>query len=240
MDFSKRSYQKELLDRNDIPFEDIERNMQELDFINTWLGGHAISLSGLKQLLHHRKQASVCEIGCGGGDNLRVLSTWCRRRHIELQVTGIDNNPHCIAVAQKRWTGGNARWLHSDYKDVLFEEEKPDIIFSSLFCHHFTEDELVSMLNWMDRSAGVGWYINDLQRHRLAYYAIRRLTGWFSGSYLVKNDAPLSVLRGFTRKEWEDILQKAGTTAWSIQWKWAFRWLIVRQQHTETSSNTES
>ncbi len=50
LDFSRRSYQKELLDRDDIPFRDIERNMQELDVINTWLGGHEISLKGLKQI----------------------------------------------------------------------------------------------------------------------------------------------------------------------------------------------
>ena len=47
-DFSQRSDEKELLDRDDIPFTDIERNMHELDLINTWLGGHAISKRGLK------------------------------------------------------------------------------------------------------------------------------------------------------------------------------------------------
>jgi 2-polyprenyl-3-methyl-5-hydroxy-6-metoxy-1,4-benzoquinol methylase len=238
MDFSKRSYQKELLDRNDIPFEDIERNMRELDFINTWLGGHAISLSGLKQLLKNRKQVTICEIGCGGGDNLRVLSRYCRRRHIEWKVLGIDSNAHCIAVAREKWEGGNAEWVHSDYRSVLFGEEKPDIIFSSLFCHHFTDEELVLMLNWMDQRAGIGWYINDLQRHPLAYYTIRRLTGWLSRSYLVKNDAPLSVLRGFTRREWEGLLQKAGTARYAIQWKWAFRWLIV--SHREAGQPNES
>src|ERR1700761_9601521 len=49
--FAKRSDEKELLDRDDIPFADIEKNMQELDFINTWLGGHSVSLNGLKRLL---------------------------------------------------------------------------------------------------------------------------------------------------------------------------------------------
>ena len=38
MDFSVRSYKKELLDRDDIPFADIRQNMQELDFINAKLG----------------------------------------------------------------------------------------------------------------------------------------------------------------------------------------------------------
>lgn len=233
MDLSKRSCQKELLDRDDIPFKDIEKNMQELDIINTWLGGHAISISGLKQLLKNRKRVTICEIGCGGGDNLRVLSRYCRQRNIEISVTGIDSNAHCIAVAREKWKEENAEWVHSDYRNVLFGEEKPDVIFSSLFCHHFTDEELVFMLRWMRGGARVGWFINDLQRHRVAYYAIRWLTRWLSGSYLVKNDAPLSVLRGFTHREWEGLLLKAGTAPYSIQWKWAFRWLIVSRIENE-------
>lgn len=50
-DLSKRSYQKEILDGEDIPFEDIKQNMYELDKINSWLGGHRITLKGLQQLI---------------------------------------------------------------------------------------------------------------------------------------------------------------------------------------------
>ena len=227
LDFSRRSYQKELLDRDDIPFRDIERNMQELDVINTWLGGHAISVEGLKQLTRGRKQVSICEIGCGGGDNLRVLSRWCRKQGITVRIMGIDSNAHCLAVARDRWPEENAEWIHSDYREAVFAAGRPDIIFSSLFCHHFTDQELVDQLRWMEEKAVLGWFVNDLQRHPLAYHSIRLLTAVFSSSYLVKNDAPLSVLRGFSRGEWTSLLQQAGTTAWSIRWKWAFRWLIV-------------
>jgi len=228
-DFSQRSLKKELLDRDDIPFADIERNMQELDFINTWLGGHAISIKGLKDLISamgDRRRITICEIGCGGGDNLRVLSRWCWKRGIDLEVTGIDNNAFCIRVAKERWKEGDAHWVHSDYRDVQFDNGKPDILFSSLFCHHFTDDELVFMLGWMQDHARVGWFINDLHRHPLAWWSIRLLTRWFSGSYLVRNDAPLSVLRGFKRGEWERLLQEARMKEYSLQWKWAFRWLV--------------
>jgi 2-polyprenyl-3-methyl-5-hydroxy-6-metoxy-1,4-benzoquinol methylase len=226
--FSSRSCEKELLDRDDIPFADIERNMRELDFINTWLGGHGISIQGLKGLLGGRQRIRICEIGCGGGDNLRVLSRYCRKRGIDAEVIGVDSNAHCIAVAREKWTDGNAEWVHSDYRQVVFDKRKPDIIFSSLFCHHFTEDELVSMLCWMEKNAGTGWYINDLHRHPAAYYSIRWLTKCWSRSYMVKNDAPLSVLRGFTRREWEKILREAGVEVYSLQWKWAFRWLLSK------------
>lgn len=229
INFSRRSYEKELLDGDDIPFEDIERNMRELDFINTWLGGHGISIMGLKRLLQKRKRLTICEIGCGGGDNLRVLSRYCRRRGIEVQVIGIDSNAHCITVAKEKWQEGNAEWVCSDYRMATFEKGKPDIIFSSLFCHHFTDGELVEQLRWMEANAGLGWFINDLHRHPIAFYTIRQLTGWWSRSYLVKQDAPLSVLRGFTRREWRQLLQNAGIPAYRLQWKWAFRWLVSKE-----------
>lgn len=229
VDFSTRSRQKELLDRDDIPYGDIEKNMRELDVINTWLGGHAISIKGLKRLIGDRRRISVCEIGCGGGDNLRVLSRWCRQHRIAVRVTGIDNNAHCVAVAKQRWLGDNAEWVYADYRTVSFARDKPDIIFSSLFCHHFTDPELTGQLRWMEANAGMGWFINDLQRHRLAYYAIRLLTAAFSDSYLVKNDAPLSVLRGFSKAEWGRLLAAAGMDDCRVSWQWAFRWLVSRK-----------
>lgn len=227
MNFSIRSTQKELLDRDDIPFYAIERNMHELDIINTWLGGHAITLAGLKQLVRHRSEITVCEIGCGGGDNLLAIRQWCEKNNIRARFIGIDINPDCIKIARSRIDDPSSLFVISDYKKYYFETGKPDIIFSSLFCHHFTNDELVMMLQWMRSNSGTGFFINDLHRHAAAYYAIKTLTAAFSKSYLVKNDAPLSVLRGFNKQEWEYLLQKAGINNFSLKWKWAFRWLIV-------------
>lgn len=230
-DFSRRSHNKELLDRDDIPFPDIARNMRELDFINTWLGGHAISVEGLRRLSKGRKQISICEIGCGGGDNLRVLSSWCRKQGIDTRVTGIDYNAHCLSVAKERWKDGAAEWIHSDYRQVVFGDQRPDIIFSSLFCHHFADEALIGQIRWMEDQARLGWFINDLQRHPLAYYSIRLLTAGFSKSYLVRHDAPLSVLRGFHRREWEALLDQAVGGRYTLGWKWAFRWLIVGKKN---------
>lgn len=235
VDFSQRSSQKELLDRDDIPFADIDKNMRELDVINTWLGGHAISQKGLRRVIGDRRQVSICEIGCGGGDNLRVLDRWCRRRGITAVITGIDLNVHCVEVAKQRWNGDQAEWICADYRRVSFADRRPDIIFSSLFCHHFSDAELIAQLGWMETNAAMGWFINDLQRHRLAYYAIRLLTALFSGSYLVKNDAPLSVLRGFSRTEWSRLLASAGMEDSAVSWEWAFRWLVTRRKNAENA-----
>ena len=227
MNFSVRSYEKELLDRDDIPFADIRQNMRELDIINTRLGGHAITIAGFRRLLQDRDSVTVCEIGCGGGDNLSAIARWCAKRNIGVRLIGIDINPDCIQVARSNLSQAGAKLLVSDYRLVQFDDEKPDIIFSSLFCHHFTDEQLVGMLQWMQRNAALGFFVNDLHRHYLAYYSIKWLTAMFSRSYLVKNDAPLSVRRGFVRKEWLALLRQAGIGHGSVRWKWAFRWLIV-------------
>jgi ubiquinone/menaquinone biosynthesis C-methylase UbiE len=227
-DFSIRSYKKELLDRNDIPFEDIKRNMQELDFINKWLGGHQITINGLKKLLPDAENIGlvIAEIGCGGGDNLRVLKNYCEKKKIQASFIGIDINPHCIEFAKSRKENEGIQFIASDYAKVQFEN-KPDIIFTSLFCHHFTEEELINQFQWMRLNAGTGFFINDLHRHLLAYYSIKLLTALFSKSYLVKNDAPLSVLRGFKRKEIQMLNEVCAIANAQLKWQWAFRWLLI-------------
>lgn len=234
MNFSERSDKPELLDLADIPFNDIQRNMAELNVINTYLGGHHITIEGIKKFINGKKEISICEIGCGGGDNLLAIRSYCSKRNIFTKCMGIDINPDCITFAKKKLPDRGFFFTTSDYRKYFFEE-KPDIIFTSLFCHHFNNEELISMLQWMESNSGLGFFINDLHRHALAYYSIRILTRLFSKSYLVKNDAPLSVLRGFTRKDWEQLLQSAGLAAYSLQWKWAFRWLIVFKKDHSTN-----
>lgn len=226
IDYSHRSYKKELLDESGISLQDIADNMKELNFINSNLGGHAITIEGFKKLKGVKNKISVCEIGCGGGDNLNAIAAYCSRNQLEPTFTGIDINADCIAFARER-SKTNTNFVVSDYRLVKFHDDKPDIIFSSLFCHHFTDDELVSMMQWMSSNSTNGFFINDLHRHFLAYNFIKYTTKIFSKSYLVKNDAPLSVLRGFTKSEWKNILMKAGISNFSIQWKWAFRFLII-------------
>lgn len=228
--FRQRSYQQELLDRTDIPFEDIKRNMQELDLINTKLGGHDITLDGIVALMKDQmifnSALTVVEIGCGGGDNLRAIRNWAEKIRLPVHLKGIDINPDCIAYANQQKRNRGIEFITSDYKNMTFEQ-KPDIIFSSLFCHHFSEDELIYMLRWMHQNSQLGFYINDLHRHWLAYYSIKFLTRVFSKSYLVKNDAPLSVQRGFKRNEWVEIFKQAGISNFNCKWRWAFRWLII-------------
>lgn len=230
IDLAKRSYKKEILDEEDIPFDHIALNMRELNSINTKLGGHKISIDGVKKIISSiaiTQPITICEIGCGGGDNLHAIHTWCVENNMSVNFIGIDIKQACIDFAKQQYPALPCKWISSKYQKIVFNDQQPDIIFSALFCHHFMEEELIFMLQWMKQNAGAGFFINDLQRNYLAYYSIKILTGLFSKSYLVKNDAPLSVARGFVKIEWQNLLSSAGIKNYSISWKWAFRYLIV-------------
>ncbi len=203
--------------------------MQELDFINTHLGGHAITIQGLQELISNnplQQPLQVVEIGCGGGDNLRAIKKWADRKQQPMTLTGIDINKECIEHAMAHRGNQGISFILSDYRQARLSS-KPDVIFSSLFCHHFTNDELIAQLQWMKANSNTGFFINDLHRHPLAYGSIKLLTSAFSKSRLVKNDAPLSVLRGFKRNDWKRLFASAGIHTYTIQWRWAFRWLVT-------------
>ena len=220
-----------------IPFADIRQNMKELNTINTLLGGHKITIEGVNNIIGSKKISSpiiICEIGCGGGDNLKAIEKWCVKNNIEAKFIGIDLKSECIEFAQQQYPLLNCEWITSDYQKVIFTDDLPDIIFSSLFCHHFTEQELIKIIRWQQQAVK-GFFINDLHRHSLAYYLIKFITQVFSKSYLVKNDAPLSVARGFLKTEWVKVLKDAGIKNYSIYWKWAFRHLII-YKHGTTST----
>ena len=223
----QRSYQKELMDADNIPVGDIAQNLKELNIINSRLGGHAITIKGFRSFLKDKAAPVVCEIGCGGGDNLFAIYRYCIKKNIRASFIGIDLNPDCIAFAKQQYPQLPCQWICSDYADTQFGENRPDIIFSSLFCHHFTDEQLVPLLQWLQQNSRSGFFINDLHRHWLAYYLIKYITKIFSKSYMTKNDACLSVARGFTKNDWSHLFRKAGIKQYRITWKWAFRYLIT-------------
>jgi 2-polyprenyl-3-methyl-5-hydroxy-6-metoxy-1,4-benzoquinol methylase len=223
INLKERSKKTEILDEDDLPFDDVKICIKELNSINTLLGGHSITLQGIDNFYPDNKNLfSVCEIGSGGGDNLKAIS----KKFTNAVFTGIDLKKSCIDFAKLQYKELNAEWIASDYSKVQFKD-KPDIIFSSLFCHHFSNEQLVDMLNWMKQNSKKGFFINDLQRNTTAFYLIKWLTAIFSKSYMVKHDGPVSVARSFRKKDWQLLFSKAGINNYSIKWKWAFRYLVV-------------
>lgn len=215
----KRSYEQELIDDFSIRDERIDIALRELKIINKYLGGISTTKSALKFLIEsENEKLKIIDVGSGSSDNLIAA----KNRFPNLQILSIDKNLRVLSNAENSIVKINSDAFHLPIKDGSC-----DIVHAALFLHHFTEEKILVQLTDFLRIARKGIIINDLQRSHFALIGIKLLTVIFSKSEMVKNDAPLSVKRGFTKQEILKLLADSGTTNFIIKKKWAFRWMVV-------------
>lgn len=224
--FKSRSNKKELLDSDNIPDSDLFLNLRELDVINHLLGGYKISFNALNYILNYNKKFTIVDIGCGGGDTVKRIYNWNKKKNYNLNLFGIDLKQTCVDYAEKIKSNKEITFICDDYRNIYNHIPNVDVIHACLFCHHLNNKEIIELVKFSQKNKST-LIINDLQRNFIAYYSIKYLTKLFSKSYLVKNDAPISVLRGFNRKEWECIIKESAVKNYSIKYKWAFRYQVI-------------
>ncbi len=215
----ERRFDAEIMDDFSIQDERIDEALRELKTINILLGGKATTQKGFAIL---RKNTSlnghltVLDAGAGGADvfDQNGLTT----------ITALDKNPRTCSYLKDHT---QYTVVCGDAMELPFNDRSFDVVHVSLFLHHFTEEQIVRLLSSFLRVARRGIIINDLQRSWFALTGIKILTLLFSRSRMVRHDGPLSVRRGFTKKELVRLLNSSECSDVTIRWRWAFRWLVV-------------
>lgn len=231
-DFSIRSDELELMDDLSLEGDALAQNLEELEVINRRLGGNKVVIRALEQMLPELRamdrKIEVADLGTGGGDLPRAIIEWARKKQLDIRVIGVDANPFMVDFARDKATEyPEVEFEIADIFSPEFTQRKFDICLCSLICHHFEDEAVVKMLAQLEAQSKLGFVVNDLHRHPLAYYSIQFLTWLLRGSHLVRNDAPLSVLRAFKRKELEELARKARISHFELKWKWAFRYQLI-------------
>lgn len=226
-DFSKRSTEPEMMDDFQLGHDCIDPIMDELELINKLLGGHQVFIDAFRKI-GLKDGMRISDWGCGGGDSLRMIALWSRKRGLKLQLIGVDATLAAVEFArQKSKDYPEISYIHADVMSDELEPGAFDIVISSLFTHHFENESWKKLILRMAECARQAVIINDLHRHWFAYHSIGMLTRFFSRSEMVKHDSQLSVLRSFKRADLEKLLKEAGISNHSIRWMWAFRWQVI-------------
>jgi 2-polyprenyl-3-methyl-5-hydroxy-6-metoxy-1,4-benzoquinol methylase len=223
MGFLSRCTHKEIMDDMSIQDERIDKALHELRVINTWLGGNATTRKGIGMLLKRKTSPgtlSILDVGSGGADIAASLSAF----YPGAKITALDLNKRVCEYAARMHPSLSV--VQGSVLQLPFQGQTFNIIHASLFLHHFTDEELLRILPSLYALSRTGMVINDLRRSVFAYLGIFLLTQLFSRSAMVKNDGPLSVRRGFTRRELVRLCESIPSASYSIRRTWAFRWLV--------------
>lgn len=233
---TSRSEAEEIMDDFSIEGTLLHDTLDKLAIINKWLGGNSITLGGLKILLKNQPKdqtITIVDLGCGGGDILREISRYGKKEGYDFQLIGIDANKNATDYAATLSSGyDNIKYYSYDVFSEAFKSLKYDIVTATLFLHHFKEQQLFELLTILYKNANVGIVVNDLHRHRLAYYLFK-LVSIPVKNRMINEDGLTSILRGFKRKELEGLSNNL-KVEYQLKWKWAFRYQLILKCSEDT------
>lgn len=240
--FKTRTDEDELMDDFSITDSRLTTALEQLRFVNRFLGGYGTTMAVLAPWLKAHgaaqpaKPIRLLDLGTGIADFPEYIGRWAERQDpaIELEIVAIDANSVTVDYASqalaKRLPKALQAKIHVEVADALnlpYGENEFDVAMGAMFLHHFAEEKATKIVKAMARVSQGGILINDLHRHPLAYVGIYTLTRLFRASTMMQNDGPISVLRGFRATELEAIAQKAGLQDFTVRWYWPFRWLLT-------------
>jgi SAM-dependent methyltransferase len=224
----------ELLDEPVHDRRELEESLDHVDEVNRLLGGRRALWYALRPLLDDTRVTAILDLGTGSADLPRDIARRARRAALMVTIAATDLHPQMRAIARERTAGlPEVRVGAADALALPYAAGSFDVVLLSLTLHHFEPDGQVQALREAGRVARRAVIVNDLERCRANYYGARLLaaTRW-RGNRLTRHDAPLSVLRAFTRDELRRIAGDAGLRIERLERRFFHRLVLVADART--------
>ena len=193
-----RSTRQEDMDDLSMEGDLLQNTLDQLVLINKRLGGNKATINGLHTLLKAEPKdaaISIVDLGCGSGDILRAVADYGRKNNYTFKLTGIDANEYTVNYARKLSVKyPEISFIKMDVQSIEFSGLSFDIGITTLFLHHFTNQEIDHLLIPIVKKARIGVVINDLHRSSIAYYLFKAVC-LFIKNPMVKKDGAIAVLR---------------------------------------------
>jgi ubiquinone/menaquinone biosynthesis C-methylase UbiE len=147
---------------------------------------------------------NILDIGAGTGLLGRTLSAWAAKRGWDWRFTNLDANPLGLRLGKvERSVVGSAL-------DLPFADASFDAVIASQMTHHLRDDEVVLHLREAWRVSRDAVMISDLHRNAGLYGLLWVSTRLLRVSRSVREDALISVKRGFRQEELRCLATQAG------------------------------
>jgi len=234
LSLKNRSPEKEIMDLEMRGYEETAEAYRFIRRVNRYLFGTRVILFHLNEYSRRWEKDSlirILDVASGASDIPQAITRWAQKNRLRIQVTALDINPQAMAFAKSQTSGRpEILFVQGSVFNLPFLPESFDYVISSMFFHHLADEEAVSVLKIFDRFARRGILVNDLVRNLRAYLWIQ-LFARLSKNEMIRNDAPLSVLRGYKKPEVEKLIQKSGLSYLRYHRHWAHRFAIAGEKH---------
>ena len=229
--FTNRSEESELMDGSAFKSDELVENLADLRRVNRYLGGQGALTRHLFPMIDAlgKKHVRLLDVGTGSADIPARIIKWARGREIKIEFVVLDLNEIAAREARLHTAGfPEIEVLRADAMVLPFEDGSFDFVIASLLLHHFDNQQAAELIKKFSRLARVAFIINDLRRHPVAYYSIKLLAYIFTKNRLIRNDSAVSVLRGFTERDFSDI-SKAAQLKLEIFRLFPYRFILIGQ-----------
>jgi 2-polyprenyl-3-methyl-5-hydroxy-6-metoxy-1,4-benzoquinol methylase len=197
----------ELIDDPDIDAALLRRSLGDVARANALFGGaHAVNVELARLFRRHRgERLLLLDVGTGLGDLPHGAWRVARRFGVVLETLGVDSSfPLAAAARSEQLTTMQADALRLPLRDGAV-----DVVLCSQLLHHFDDAGALVVLREFGRVARRLVVVTDLRRSWVAA-GLFWLVSWpLRFEPVTRHDGTLSVLRGFTRGELADLVQRA-------------------------------
>ncbi len=216
----------EWMDRPDCDKQLLFNTYRQFQKINRLISGwERIYRKDLYPVISRSKNpVTILDIGCGGGDILRILQNLCRSDNLEVNLTGIDPDPRAAEFLKQRTDGNDIRFLQTTSGELTQQNRSYDIVISNHLIHHLTREQLSTLCKDAEQLAGRLILFSDIERSDLGYLGFSALAPLlFSNSYIVP-DGKISIKRSYRKGE----LQKELSSGWKVERRFPFRLVVAK------------
>lgn len=235
--FQSRVQEEEWMDLPTTSSGEFAEALRDIRWVNRNLGGTDSLLRTLPSMIPagSLRELSILDIGAGSADIPRALVDWARNNGHIFRITACDIHPVAVSVARELCADyPEITIVQADALNLDYAENSFDLVISSMFLHHLDPQQAVHLLNTMARISRIGFIVNDLERHPLAWLGIKTLGHLTGKGRIFKNDAPLSVLRGFSRTDLNRLKQQCQLNSLEIRHHAPYRWILVWRKSQAT------
>jgi SAM-dependent methyltransferase len=216
--FAKRLIEPELLDH--LPPEQAQANLRDIVRLNERFGGHSTIRKTLERAVDGKARFSVLDVGAASGDTARLIN----KLYPGASVTSLDLSAANLSAAPPAK-------LIGDGFELPFGAESFDYVLSSLFLHHFPDEQVVRLLAGFYQVAKLGLLICDLERNAISYWFLPVSKPFLNWDRVTVHDGMKSVRASFRTGELLRLASEAGIKNAEVEvFRPAFRLSLVAKK----------